>query len=138
MGNKIQDKDDKGRSQNDPRADQEVRSGGVSRREALGWLGGLAVLMGVPSVEEVAEIKPSDPRWSDVDDSSLVSLHDHDLISFETLNEIIARRREEQTCEDLSDCIHVMNPDRMTDLGGHTIMKAAGDKTAPMSYTRKS
>jgi hypothetical protein len=113
----------------------------MSRRGALA---GLVALMGVPSVAAIAEIKPSDSRWDKVDLPSL-GLKDSDGETLESISDLLAMvRRVTLTSfdeEDLSDCIHVMNSDRMADLGGCTVMmpgKTANDENKPRCITEPS
>jgi hypothetical protein len=51
--------------------------------------------------------------------------------------EEVKKNSEVQTEPDLSDCIHVMNPDRMTDVPGMTMLGKGEDKDAePMPVVR--
>lgn len=71
------------------------------------------------------EVKPAPPKWlkpnADIynaTDASAVK------IDIEKMMELMEQFRHVQTEEDLSDCIHVINPDRMVDMGGCTFMRA--------------
>jgi hypothetical protein len=92
----------------------------ISRREALGLLGGLAVLMGVPSMVDARPIKPAAPLRIKHDPNNIVI--DGSSVSFDQVMEAIRRYTDIQTDEDLSYCVHVINPDRMADMGGCTVM----------------
>jgi hypothetical protein len=113
----------------------------MSRRGALA---GLVALMGVPSVASLEEIKPSDSRWDGVDLPSL-GLKDSDGETLKSISDLLAMVRQVTLTsfdeEDLSDCIHTINSNRMTDLGGCTVMmpgKTAGDENKPRCTTRPS
>lgn len=93
----------------------------ISRREALGLLGGLAVLMGVPSIVDARPIKPAAPRSIRPSPNRIVIDGSH--VSFDQVMKLIEELTEIQTEPNISYCIHVINPNRIADMGGCTVMK---------------
>lgn len=111
----------------------------MSRRAALGWLGGLAVLMGVPSAKDVLDIKPEDDRWDDIDTSTLYCNTSIDNpTTAADIMKMVDKFRDLVECEDLTDHIHVMDPNRMTGLGGYTVLARCDNehKQMPQVVTR--
>jgi len=140
MDERRTDKNHQRSDSDDPRADQEVCSGGeISRREALSALGALAVLMGVSCTPKDLDASEPPPAWLTDDTlANYTTTHSaQDVLTVKEMLELIEEFRLQQTEPDMSDCIHMLNPDRMCDMKGHTVMGRVEnhpDKSPGLSY----
>ena len=125
MDERRTDKNNTRSNENDNGTDQEVCSGGqISRREALSALGALAVLMGVSCMPKDLDASEPPPTWlTDDTIANYTTTHsEQEVMTVKDMLEIIEEFRLQQTEPDMSDCIHMLNPDRMCDMKGHTVM----------------
>ncbi len=127
--------DEKKQNKNRPRSKEVVtgtnkevhNNGKISRRGTLGLIGGLPILMGALGIDSFANVKPVLPAriLSDNDNKSF----SYKPFSQKELKEFIDKHKKKNAKDWQSECIHVMNPDRMAFLGGHTCMSIDGPKT---------
>ncbi len=125
MGNQTTDQDHEASREDDRRTGEEVRQDRqMSRRGALGAMGALAILMGVPITAGARKVKPAPPEWLRQDSQycNFVDPRRAPRVDIEQMMRIMKEFSQTQTEPDFSDCIHVIDPSRMVDLRGHTTM----------------
>jgi hypothetical protein len=113
----------------------------MSRREAIKALGMLSVLMGVPDAATACSARPTAPSWLKYDPSMVTCANEGPRITVEDLMKMMEEMSKHQSEPCLSDCIHVMNPNRMADLGGCTVMSPIREITTrmfPVTITRSA
>jgi len=115
MAHKTTHEIHKGRTEDDTRTNEEVRPRRISRRGVLGSLGALTVLMGVPVVRSIKP-GPSERLKSNASNSHF-SKND-----IKKMMKLVKKLNDMKTEADLSDCLHVINPNRMVDMRGHATM----------------
>jgi hypothetical protein len=137
MGKEIKNKDDQASQQDDTRTDKEVRAvRGISRRGVLGVFGALAALIGVPMVGSAQESKPEPSEWYNETLYNAVDPSKVPKCDIKEMMKAMSELRNKQIEQDYSDCIHVMNKDRMVDLRGMAIMTPTTLKGSPSVMVR--
>ena len=83
------------------------------------------------------EVKPVQTEGLDDDASLLPDIHPGEELAPEKLAELMEEFRNMPSEEDMTDCIHVMDPNRMVDMEGYTVSHAApGIIITPVSIKR--
>jgi len=98
-------------------------------------MGALAVLMGGT---EIVQAGPSKPEGQDYDSSVVCMPEPQTTIAIDTLMKVMGEYSAVQTDHDLSDCIHIIDKDRMADMDGYTIMIPKDDKHTPLGVRTRT
>jgi hypothetical protein len=102
----------------------------------LGVFGALAALIGVPIVGGAQETKPEPPKWLKSHEFLSSSLAVDPKLDIKKMMKIMEEHRNKQTEPDLSDCVHVINTNRMVNLKGVAIMTPTTHKGSPSVIVR--